>query len=62
MTNPATTVQIGWAILDRDARYMFFPIGDLNEACSYCEDGAQPVPVYAIKTMLDQHEKDQGHD
>lgn len=60
MTNPATTVQIGWIILDRDGRYMFWPNEDLKEACSYCEDGAQPVPIYADKATLDQHEKDQG--
>ncbi|CAN7446765.1 hypothetical protein LJR066_002787 [Acidovorax sp. LjRoot66] len=56
----AGQIQIGWAILDRDARYMFFPMDSYKEACGYCEDGAQPVPVLADKAVLDQHEKDQG--
>lgn len=56
----AEQIQIGWAILDRDARYMFFPMDSHEEACSYCEDGAQPVPIFAPVDALDQHGKDQG--
>ena len=57
---PVAQPQIGWAILDRNERYMLFPMNCEAEACSYCEDGAQPVPVLADKAVLDQHEKDQG--
>lgn len=52
--------QIGWTILDRDARYMFFPMDELKDAQNYCEGAGQPVPVFADKATLDQHEKDQG--
>jgi len=58
----ADQTQIGWAILDRDARYMFWPMADHMEACKYCEPGAQPVPVFALVGELDKHAKEQGHD
>jgi len=58
----ADQTQIGWAILDRNERYMLFPMNCEAEACGYCEDGAQPVPVFALVGELDKHAKDQGHD
>ena len=62
MTRPAMTpqVQVGWTIIDRDGRYMFWPTDDLQEARQYCEVGASPVPIFAPVDELDKHEKDQG--
>ncbi len=48
-------VQIGWVVCNRDGKLMFWPVDELAEATNYCEDGAQPVAMWANTDEMDRH-------
>ncbi len=53
-------VQVGWSVTVLDGSRMFWPVVEKPIACSYCEDGAQPVAVWADADELKKHEDAQG--
>lgn len=51
----------GYLVLARGGS-MYFGLDDLEEAMKYCEDGAEPVKLFAEEPELRAHEKAQGED
>lgn len=55
----ANQIEIGWLVMTASGP-MFWPLTDYAEACSYCNDGAEPVKIYAGRTALETHEAANG--
>ena len=53
-------VQIGWAVTVLDGSRMFWPMDELSEAVTFCEDGTNPVAIWADAEDLKKHEEAQG--
>ena len=43
-----------------DGRYMYWPVEDLQEARTYCEDNVEPVKLMADVAELNKHEEGQA--
>ena len=52
-------IEIGWLVMTSDGP-MFWPIAERSEAELYCEDGAEPVKLWANETEVAAHETAQG--
>lgn len=50
---------VGWLVFASGQR-MFWPVEDLTEARTYCEDGVEPVKLMADRKELQRHEDAQG--
>lgn len=55
MSNPKQ-IQIGWVVRALDGHLMFWALDELAEASTYCEDDAQPVPIWADQSELKKHD------
>ena len=53
-------VQVGWAVTVLDGSRMFWPMDELSEAVTFCEDDANPVAIWADAEDLKKHEEAQG--
>lgn len=49
---------IGYMVYN-DGRYMYWPVEDLQEARTYCEDNVEPVKLMADVAELNKHEEGQ---
>ena len=52
-------IEIGWLVMTSGGP-MLWPLADRTEALTYCQDGAEPVLLYADHEALKQHEKAQS--
>lgn len=50
--------QVGW-LVETSSGTMFWPVGEHAEATTYCEDGAEPVPMYCNTADLNRHNEAQ---
>ena len=53
-------VQVGWAVTALDGARMFWHVDEKPIAYGYCEDGAEPVAVWADAEELENHDAAQG--
>lgn len=47
-------IQVGW-IVETSKGSMFWPLDDYKDACTYCEEAAEPVEIYCNQSRLNQH-------
>lgn len=52
-------VQVGWLVVGEDGIGRFWPVDDKPEAMTYCEEAAEPVPVFCDKAALEKHNAEQ---
>lgn len=49
-------LQIGWAVRVMDGTLMFFDLEQRDIASTYCEDGAEPVAIWADAAEMKKHD------
>ena len=51
-------IQVGW-LVETTTGTMFWPLLEHRDAATYCEDGAEPVPMYCNLDYLERHNEAQ---